>query len=206
MTHPCIFFGGMFKFIKYLVCDVDSNVLNDFTQELNNNLFLDLSSEIYDELKTIANSIIMRYGPVTMDAGEVLHDALLKLYKKNNLLFSSRYHYFSLVTQILRDIVIDNLRKKKAIKRGGKLLRTEIDDFDRLEIKVDVSLINIFALEQAFNNLQKRNKEIAQMVSLKFYTSLTNKELEKLFECSENSVNEKIRFARAYIKSQLDNE
>src|SRR6185503_17072603 len=83
---------------------------------------------VYDELRAMAHR---RLSPgardVTLDTTALVHEAYLRLFDRSQLDWKDRRHFFSVAAIAMRQIIVDHARKRAAEKRGGHLVRVDLD-------------------------------------------------------------------------------
>ncbi|GAA4809917.1 siderophore-interacting protein [Marinicella pacifica] len=174
------------------------------TKIINNKQLLEVPPELYQELQTLARHAL-RSGRknATLDTNAVVHEAVLKIYQKQSLHFQSRGHFYALMSQIMRNTVIDYARKKNAEKHGGGLQQvgiTQVEDSDNSE---HMGLSQLLAMDKAMEKLAQMDPELEKLVVMRFYGGLSYIELANSFEVSESTIKRSLRTARAFLKTQI---
>src|SRR5215475_15678086 len=117
------------------------------------NAFDQLTPRIYNELRRIAGRFMRDERPGrTIDTTALVHEAYLKLVDVTNVDWQHRAHFFAIAAQIMRHILLDRARRRLAAKRGGEVVRVNLDEAP------DVGAIRareIVALDDALNELGK---------------------------------------------------
>jgi RNA polymerase sigma factor (TIGR02999 family) len=86
---------------------------------------------VYDELRQLAAMQLARERPgQTLDATALVHEAYLRLVGDQH--FENGRYFFAAAAEAMRRILVENARRKKALKRGGVRQRVELDEADRL--------------------------------------------------------------------------
>lgn len=170
-------------------------------------MLLEVPPELYQELQGIARHAL-KFGQknATLDTNVVVHEAVLKVYQKQSLHFQSRGHFYALMSQIMRNTVIDYARKRQSQKQGGGLQQIGITQLDhQADETPNMDIEQLLNMDIAMDQLAKMDEELEKMVMMRFYGGLDIKELALSFGCSESTVKRKLRTARAYLKTQLSN-
>jgi DNA-directed RNA polymerase specialized sigma24 family protein len=95
----------------------------------NPNAHNELFSTLYRELHRLAQSHLARSsGPITLSATTLLHEAYLDISRRDNLAFPDQNRFLAYASRAMRGLVIDYIRSKRAVKRGGDLTLLAIDD------------------------------------------------------------------------------
>ena len=165
-----------------------------------------LLPRVYGELRTLAAARLRRAAPgQTLQATALVHEVYLALVGKADPGWSGRGHFFGAAAQAMREIVIDQARRKAAVKRGGGLQREAID-VDAVELVVGDGLPgeDLLALDEALTRLQAEHPERARVVLLRHFGGLSEVEIAELLGVSVRTVERAWRFARAWLYAALE--
>src|SRR5256885_931248 len=107
---------------------------------------------VYGELRKLAARRLAQEKPgQTLEATALVHEAFLRLVDVDQAKhWNSRGHFFAAAAQAMRRILVDNARSKRSAKRGGNLLRRELD---AIEIAIPDMPEDLVALDEALNKL-----------------------------------------------------
>ena len=100
----------------------------------------------------------------------------------------------------MRRILIDNARRKRALRHGGGQERVDIQDVELAVTNKDDELL---AMHEALEKLDDDDKEMAELVKLRFFVGLTNKQAAEILEVSEPTVERWWSFARARLYREI---
>ena len=165
-----------------------------------------LLPRVYAELRALAAARLRRAPPgQTLQATALVHEAYLALVGGQDPGWSGRGHFFGAAAQAMREIVIDQARRKAAVKRGGGLQREAID-VDAVELVVGDGLPgeDLLALDEALTRLQAEHPERARVVLLRHFGGLSEVEIAELLGVSVRTVERAWRFARAWLYAALE--
>lgn len=130
---------------------------------------------LYGELRKMAAVRMAREAAgQTLQPTALVHEAWLQLVGDGERNWQNRAHFFGAAADAMRRILIDNARRKSAIKRGGNQSRVDIDE---LEISAATPDEHILLINEALERLEKEDPEKARIVTLKFFGGLTNEEV-----------------------------
>src|SRR5574342_417268 len=115
---------------------------------------------VYDELRKLAAARLAQEKPgQTLQATALVHEAYLRLVDVDRAQhWNSRGHFFAAAAEAMRRILVDNARRKGSRKRGGHLVR---QDLDALEVVSPEEPEDLVALEEALNKLAATDKTAA---------------------------------------------
>lgn len=152
---------------------------------------------VYRELKAIAHRELGRGGAPTLTATALVHEAYLKL--AGHGLPESRAHLVSLIVRAMRQVLVDEARRRRAGKRGGDALRITLDT-DLAAIDEDDEVL---ALDQAIGELKRAHPRMGEVVELHFWGGIEFGEIAELLGVDRRTVHRDWTAARALIARAL---
>ncbi len=156
---------------------------------------------VYDELRKLAAARMAQEAPgQTLQPTALVHEAWLRLVGEANPKFDGRGHFFAAAAEAMRRILIDNARRKRALRHGGGQVRVDIDD---VELRVVAKDDELLATHEALDKLAAENKPLAELVKLRFFVGFTNKECAGVLGVSEPTVERWWAFARAWLFREI---
>ncbi len=156
---------------------------------------------VYEELRKLAAARMAREAPgQTLQATALVHEAWLRLVGDANPKFDGRGHFFSAAAEAMRRILIENARRKRALRHGGGQARMDIQDVDPAAAAKEDELL---AVHDALEKLAAEDKPMAELVKLRFFVGLTNKESAEILGVSEPTVERWWAFARAWLYREI---
>jgi RNA polymerase sigma-70 factor, ECF subfamily len=163
----------------------------------------ELLPAVYDELKRIAKYYMSRErASHTLQPTALVHETYLKLIDQKQVDWKNRAHFFGLASVIMRRILVNHARDKKAEKRGGGAeqvsLSVAVESFEKPDI-------DILALNNALEELAKIDDRKARVVEMKFFGGLTGKEIAEVLQISDATVEREWSFARAWLFDAVKN-
>lgn len=158
---------------------------------------------VYNELRKIASKYLnSEYKKRTIQTTELVHEAYLKLIGQKKLSLENRVHFFRAVAKSMRQILVDNARKRNAVKRGSGKTKISLDNAAVISPQSDD---DILALNEALTKLDSFDERLSRIVELRFFTGLTIKETAELLSVSETTVKRDWNFARAWLYREIEN-
>jgi RNA polymerase sigma factor (TIGR02999 family) len=151
---------------------------------------------VYDELRKLAARKLAQEKPgQTLQATALVHEAYLRLVDPEDARqWNSRRHFFAAAAEAMRRIVVDRARDKRRLKRGGAAQRVEID---LGEISVEAPDVDLLALDDALEQLERDDPVSASLVKLRFFAGLGQGEAAKALGLSRRTADRHWAFARA---------
>jgi RNA polymerase sigma factor (TIGR02999 family) len=138
----------------------------------------------------------------TLQPTALVHEAWLRLAGNDERRWNDRAHFFRAAAQVMRRILVDRARRKSSLKRDGGE-RIDIGEADLIHASQDdrVLLIN-----EVLERLEKENPQAAQIITLKFFGGLTNREIVEALGIPERSVERRWSYAKATLFKMLSDE
>ena len=157
---------------------------------------------VYGELRRIAQSHLNRFagGGGTLQATALVHEAYVKLIGNDDPGWNGRAHFFAAAGRAMRNILVDQARRRGSIKRGGDRERVSLDE---AEIAVDEPREDIIALDAALKKLEEHDRGLADLVMLRYFSGLTESEAAIALNVSERTVRRDWQYARAWLREQM---
>jgi RNA polymerase sigma factor (TIGR02999 family) len=160
-----------------------------------------LLAAVYDELRHLAEAMTRRLPPgQTLQPTDIVHEAYLKLARDPAAGWEGRRHFFGAAAQAMREILIDQARRKASLKRGGESHRVQLSDSMAL---IEPPAEDLLAVDEAIQRLQAEEPRLAEMVLLRFYAGLTVEETAEALGRSVSTVTREWRQARAWLAARM---
>lgn len=160
---------------------------------------------VYDELRSLAAARLQREMPgQTLQATALVHEAYLRLTGSGELQsWNSRGHFFAAAAECMRRILVERARQKQSIKCGGGWKRVEMPDVAYSE---ETSAIDLIALDEALQKLQRRDPRKAELVKLRFFAGLTNQEAAKVLGISMSTADNDWAYAKCWLRLEMTDD
>jgi len=141
---------------------------------------------IYGELRRVAGRYLGRERRNhTLQPTALVHEAWLRLGGDSQPAWQNRSHFFSAAAEAMRRILVENVRRKLRLKRGGDQERVELHDS---AIRAPVEDERILQVSEALEMLEREDVEKAEIVKLRFFVGLSNEEIAALLGVNEKTV------------------
>jgi RNA polymerase sigma-70 factor (ECF subfamily) len=161
----------------------------------------DLWPRVYGELRLMAARQLRTERPDhTLQTTALVHEAYLRLTKENPTECKSRTHFFALAARIMRRVLVDYARERRAGKRGGGNVNLPLED--SLAISGDQCAM-LADLDEALVRLEKRNARQARIVEMRFFGGLKEEEMADLLELDSRTIRRDWVVARAWLYGEL---
>lgn len=158
---------------------------------------------VYDELRKLAAAHLANEQPgQTLQPTALVHEAYLRLVGGSNPeQWNSRGHFFGAAAIAIRRILVENARRKKALKRGGDAIRQHLHD--ELPMILPEPIEDLIALDNALNQLGVVNPQAADLVQLMYFSGLTLREAAEVLDISPRSADRLWAYAKAWLRREL---
>ncbi len=161
----------------------------------------DLLPLLYSELRTLAAAQMSRVAPgQTLQATALVHEAYLRLFGGKDPGFENRRHFLFAAARAMHDILVEQARRKAALRRGGAWKRTETE---HLVLAIEAPAEDMLALDEALTRLEKDDLRKYQIVQLRFFAGLTAEETAEALEISLRTVEREWSYIRARLHQEL---
>jgi RNA polymerase sigma factor (TIGR02999 family) len=160
-----------------------------------------LSATAYDELRGLARARLRSNGPLTLlDTAGLVSDTYRRLALQHNLRIESRAHFLGYCSRIMRSVIIDLVREKNAVRRGGGerkiTLNTEIGE----SLAADDEPLRV---DDALAELAKREPRLAQVVEMRYFGGYNEEEVAEALGITTRTVQRDWQKARVLLRAML---
>ena len=160
---------------------------------------------VYDELHKVAAEMMAQEKPgQTLQATALVHEAYLRLVDvKQAQRGNSRGHFFAAAAEAMRRILVEQARRRNALKRGGLATRQPLQDS---EIAAPAADERLLAVDDALDDLARADPEAATLVKLRFFGGMTMTEAAQTLGRSVRSVHDLWAYARSWLRLEVRGE
>lgn len=155
---------------------------------------------VYAELRRLA-ARQLGAAPQTLTPTALVNEAFLKLAGGSLASLNDRKHFFNLAARAMRQTVVDHARERLAQKRGGGLLRTQLDDDGFADSALDAQ--QALAIDQALHALDAQDGELAEIISWRVFAGLSTAQIAHLRGVTERTIQRDLTLARNYLRMAL---
>lgn len=163
-----------------------------------------LAVVVYQELRRLAQYYLQRERPDhTLQATALVHEAYVRLFSDGECPWRDRAHFFNVAAQQMRRLLVDHARAAQADKRYGGKLKISLEMLTGVAEERDEDLIT---LDEALGRLEALYPRASQVVELRFFGGLTEKEAAEVLEISTATLKRDWDFAKAWLYRQISSE
>ena len=159
---------------------------------------------VYDELRHLAAARLAGEAPgQTLQATALVHEAWLKLAGEDRRQWQGRTHFFAVAAEAMRRIIIDNARRKKAVRHGGGLERVNIDDSTMQIAAPSGDEDEQLAVHEALDRMAAHDARKAELVKLRYFVGFTIEEAAGLLNISPRTARNYWAHARTWLYHEI---
>ena len=159
---------------------------------------------VYEELRKLAaHRMANEAAAQTLQPTALVHEAWLRLVGKETPKFANRAHFFAAAAEAMRRILIDNARRKRALRHGGGQQRVDLEKVDLASTNDDDQLL---AVNDALDKLATQSKSEAELVKLRYFVGMTNEEAAQVLGISEATAKRHWAYSRAWLCAEMKGE
>jgi RNA polymerase sigma factor (TIGR02999 family) len=161
----------------------------------------ELTPLVYGELRRLASRYLRNERPGhTLQSTALVHEAYLRLIDQHSVHWQNRAHFFGVAAQLIRRILVDHARGRKADKRGGGAAMLALDEVLGTPGQRDLDLV---ALDDALEGLGKIDPQQSRVVELRFFAGLSIEETAEVLRVSPATVKRDWTAAKAWLYREI---
>jgi RNA polymerase sigma factor (TIGR02999 family) len=158
----------------------------------------------YEELRRLAACKMANEVPgQTLQPTALVHEAWLRLSRQTDVRWLNREHFYAVAAEVMRRILVDRARRRRAQKHGGDWQRVDVD---AVELPFTGGDGLVLQVHEALERLAVEDAEKAQVVKLRFFVGLENAEVATLLSVSEKTVQRHWAFAKAWLTRAMQED
>src|SRR5436190_5813683 len=156
-----------------------------------------LFDAVYVELRQLARRYIRHERPDhTLQATALVHEAYLRLIGGDPIIWQNRAHFFSVAAQVMRHVLVDHARRRRAAKRACSGGSCSLDAALNVAVRQNVDLE---ALDDALGRLAALDPEQSRVVELRYFGGLTIPEIAQVLDVAESTVSRRWKTAKLWL-------
>ncbi len=156
---------------------------------------------VYTELRKLADSWMARLPPgQTLQPTALVHEAYLRLVADPKGSWENRRHFLFAASRAMRQILVEQARRRASLKRGGGRKRVDADGH---LAAIEAPVEDMIALDHALDTLEQDDPHKYKILMLRFFGGLTKQETAKAMDISLRTVEREWRYIRARLHKEL---
>jgi RNA polymerase sigma factor (TIGR02999 family) len=157
----------------------------------------------YPELRTQARARLRR-GPrnTLLDTTSLVHEAFLRFTSSGRLQLSDRQHFLRYASHVMRSVIVDFVRERRAERRGGDAQHVTLNS----EIGAGVSMVDeeeILGVHEALEELARVDPNLVQVVEMRYFSGMTDAEIAVALGINDRTVRRHWQKARLLLADAL---
>ena len=170
---------------------------------------------VYAELRRQARRALRREGEGhTLQPTALVHEAWLRLAGQHDARWESRTQFFAVAAQVMRRVLVDYARTRRALKRGGGAMQVSLADADRAAASgaagarqadgAPLDAVDVLALDDALARLAVLDPRKARLVDLRYFAGLSIPEAAAALGVSAATLGREWAVARMWLRRELE--
>ena len=156
---------------------------------------------VYNELRIVArHHLALEDREHTLQSAALVNETYLRLVDQERVHWQNRAHFFAISARMMRRILVDHARQRRAKKRGGAEPTLSLDQSLGIQEGKDVDVV---ALDEALEALSQLDPQQARVIELRFFGGLTIQEVGEALDISPATVTRDWVTAKAWLFTQL---
>ena len=137
---------------------------------------------------------------MTLQPTALVNELCVKLLSNPPVSCENRLHFLHLASRQMRRIIVDHVRRKTGLKRGGLQTPLSLDEARDHAIELDGRIADV---NDSLTRLEALDARAASIVEMRFFGGLTEAEIADVLLISTATVRRDWEFARSWLLSQL---
>jgi RNA polymerase sigma factor (TIGR02999 family) len=164
----------------------------------------ELYPHIEKELRRLARSRLRRLRPGnTLQTTALINEAYIRLIDQREVQWQNRTHFYAIAASLMRRILLNYIRDKKALKRGGGAIQISLSGISVISEQKSNELL---ALEEALIQLAEIDERKSRVVELRYFGGLSVEETAEALGISTPTVMRDWKMAKAFLARTIRNE
>jgi RNA polymerase sigma factor (TIGR02999 family) len=162
-----------------------------------------LFSALYSELHRVAKRELARQGvPVSLGATTLLHQTYIEIAAREGTSFPDRARFIAYAARVMRGLIIDHARSRRALKRGGQFhITSSLTEIDQAPDDRELERIG-----EVLDELAETDPSLAEIVDMKFFCGFTFPEIAAIKNVSERTAQRQWEKARIYLHHKISTD
>ena len=159
---------------------------------------------VYEELRQLARYQLHQQRPNhTLQSTALVHEVYLRLADQKSIRIENRAHFLGVAAQLMRWILVDYERGRRAAKRGAGITRLTLDPSIALPSSPKGTDVDLLALDEALDRLAKLDGQQSQIIELRYFGGLSIEDTAEFLGVSSATVKRAWTSARAWLLREM---
>jgi RNA polymerase sigma-70 factor, ECF subfamily len=157
---------------------------------------------VYDVLHRLAaHHLAHEQREITLQPTALVHEAYLRLVDQTQPEWNDRQHFFRVAARLMRQILVDFARKRRAIKRGAGVIGMDLEN--AADLAPQGRGADVTALNDALDALEKIDARKVAIMELRYFGGFTDEETGRTLGISVATVRRQARLAEAWLHAEM---
>src|SRR5690242_19599011 len=157
---------------------------------------------VYDELRLLARHHLRQQRQNhTLQTTGLVHEAFLRLAGQKSVCVKDRAHFLGISAQLMRWILVDYERNRRAAKRGGGATKLTLNP--SVAARSQGESVDLLALDQALDRLAKMDRQQSRIIELRYFAGLSLEDTSEFLGISPATVSRRWASARAWLQREI---
>jgi len=159
---------------------------------------------VYEELRQLARYQLQQQRPNhTLQSTALVHEVYLRLADQKSLRIENRAHFLGIAAQLMRWILVDYERSRRAAKRGSGVTRLTLSDSIAVPSSPQGTDVDLLALDEALERLARLDAQQSQIIELRYFGGLSIEDTAEFLGVSSATVKRAWTSARAWLLREM---
>ncbi|MGZ3199221.1 MAG: ECF-type sigma factor [Croceibacterium sp.] len=160
-------------------------------------------SLLYDDLRRLARSRLRQHQTMTsLNTTSLVHESYLRMIGAQSLPVEDRQHFFAYAARVMRSVIVDFARARRAERRGGEADHIVLDTSISGQIAAPEN--DVMRVHEALETLEQADPRLARVVEMRYFGGLTEPEIAEVLGVSERTVRRDWEKARMLLLAAME--
>jgi RNA polymerase sigma factor (TIGR02999 family) len=160
-----------------------------------------LFATVYPELRRLAHARLYGGGRNTvLDTTALVHESYLRLVNTGELGFDDRRAFFGYASRVMRSVIVDSARARRAERRGGAAEKLTLGSEPAGSVPHEEHVLRV---HEALEQLERADARAAQMVEMRYFGGYSDREIAETLNVTERTVQRDWDKARLLLRAIL---
>lgn len=165
----------------------------------------ELTPRVYRELHALARTYLSRGRPhQTLQPTELINEVYLRLIDRSQAVqWENRSHFFGIAARLMRLVLVDNARARRAAKRGGEAVPVTLQEAVAFSPQRAPDVLD---LDEALSRLSQFDDRKSKVVELRYFGGLSREEIAAALGLTVATVKRDLRLGEAWLRRYLTDQ
>jgi RNA polymerase sigma factor (TIGR02999 family) len=155
---------------------------------------------VYERMRQLAHNRLRRESDGSLNTTALVHEAYLRLVDAPQRHLVNRGHFLALASRVMRNLLVDHARARRAAKRGDGITSAELHEAAWI---ADADLDAVVDLDRALARLEQLEERQSRILEQRYFGGMTLEEIAEALDISLATVKRDLRSARAWLVTEM---